>query len=137
MYIPITESLNWTAQPANPTEVTKGQDVSLSWSYTLTADEQTKSDTYFKVQWTKFNPSSSSYAELFSFSITLGAAPQFSYPSDPRIVPDSASGRSSSGCKITGVKTDDEGIYKIAISVVFPGFSFVAVQEFNLTVLGK
>ena len=111
--------------------------MSLSWSYTLTADEQTKSDTYFKVQWTKFNSISSSYVEFLSFSITLGAAPQFSIPSDPRIVSDSTSTRSSSGFKITGVKTDDEGTYQIAISVVFPGTTFVAVHEFNLTVSGK
>ena len=57
-YVLNTESLTWTAQPSNPTGVTKGQDVSLTWSYSLTADELTKSNIYFLIKWSKFNNSS-------------------------------------------------------------------------------
>ena len=39
------ESFSWTVQPANQTEVIIGEDKSLTWKYTLTADEQTKSQT--------------------------------------------------------------------------------------------
>jgi len=35
----LSESFNWTAQPMNPTAAIRGQDVSLAWNYSLTADE--------------------------------------------------------------------------------------------------
>ena len=47
-------------QTDNPTLVTKGEDESLIWEFTLTADEQAKSDFNF-VKWHKFDQSSLVY----------------------------------------------------------------------------
>ena len=49
------ESLNWTSQPRNPVETTEGQEVSLTWNYTLAAKEQAASESFVKVTWRKFN----------------------------------------------------------------------------------
>ena len=48
-------------QTDNPTLVTKGEDESLIWEFTLTADEQTKKDQFNFVRWHKFNQSSLDY----------------------------------------------------------------------------
>ena len=109
--------------------------MSLTWSYSLTADEQTKSQLFFKVTWRKFSSSSSSFDEIASFNIISAASPSHFEPNAPHIVIDRASGVNSFTLQINGVTTDDEGRYKIEISVAFPGTVIAADQEVNLTVL--
>ena len=48
-------------QTENPSLVTKGEDESLIWEFTLTADEQIKSNLFHFVKWHKFNQSSLDY----------------------------------------------------------------------------
>ena len=131
-----TESLTWTAQPANPTGETKGQEVSLTWNYNLTADELTKSNTYFLIKWSKFNPLRSAYDQLATYIKIVGQIPAYAEDA-PHIVVDRASGINSSTLHINNIRIDDEGIYKIEISVEFPGTVTVADHEVNLTVLGE
>ena len=130
-----TESVTWTAQPTNPTEVTKGQDVSLTWSYSLTADELTKSNTYFSIKWSKFNPSSSAYGQLATYIKIVGQVPAYDEDA-PHIVIDRSTGVNSATLQINDIRIDDEGIYKIEISVEFPGTAIAADHEVNFTVLG-
>ncbi|KAJ7323117.1 hypothetical protein OS493_032404 [Desmophyllum pertusum] len=59
-----SESFNWTAQPSNPTQAIKGQDVSLTWDYSLTADELSNSQTEYGIIWSKLNQSSSDYDDI-------------------------------------------------------------------------
>ena len=49
---------------------------------------------------------------------------------------DRATGVNSATLQINDITIDDEGIYKIEISVEFPGTVTVADHEVNLTVLG-
>jgi len=114
----------------------KGHDVALTWRYSLSAEEQTKSQTYFLVKWTKFNPSSSAYDLVALRSKQTGMPPSYS-EQDPRIVVDRATGTSFSSLQINDVRIDDERIYKIEISVEFPGTVIAADHEANLTVSGK
>ena len=65
------------------------------------------------------------------------ASPSHFEPNAPHIVIDRASGVNSATLQIKGVTTDDEGRYKIEISVVFPGTVIAADQEVNLIVLGE
>ena len=53
-------------QTENPTLVTKGEDESLTWEFTLTADEKTKSDLFNFVVWCKFNQSRLDYDNVGS-----------------------------------------------------------------------
>ena len=133
----IAESLNWTAQPLNPVETTEGQELSLTWNYTLTANEQTASQTFFKVTWRKFNLGTSSFAEFASYLKITGSNPTIFEPNAPRIVVDRSIGDSSALLQFKDVRLEDEGIYKIEVSVAFPGTVPTAEQEFNLTVVGK
>ena len=94
MYICTTESLTWTEQPANPRVATKGHDATLTWRYSLSADEQTKSDTYFLIAWRKFNRSTSNYDRIAIRSKTVGQITLYDEPSAPRIVIDRATGTS-------------------------------------------
>ena len=73
-------------QTDNPTLVTKGEDESLIWEFTLTADEQTKSDLFYFVKWHKFNQSSLEYV-LVGGKTFVKAFGLISYdePMDPRI----------------------------------------------------
>ena len=131
------ESLKWTAQPRNPVETTEGQEVSLTWNYTLTADEQTASQTFFKVTWRKFNLGTSSFDEFAFYLKITGTNSVFTEPNAPRIVIDRSIGTSSASLQFKDVRLEDEGIYKIEVSVAFPGAIILAEQEVNFTVMGK
>ena len=137
MYISFEDSLTWTAQPTNPTEAIAGQDASLSWNYILTSDELTKSQTFLLVRWRKFNPSSSSYDTVASRNKIVNLGATYAEPSAPRIVIDRATGTSFSSLLINDVRIEDGGIYKIEISVEFPGSVILADNEVNFTVSGK
>ena len=131
------ESLTWTEQPTNPTVVVNGQDVSLTWRYTLTAEEQTKSQSSFLVAWQKFNDSSSSFDDLaFRLKINLLTNPVFEEQA-PHIVVDRATGTDFASLKINNVLISDEGIYKILVSAGTAGNTIDTEQRMNLTVLGK
>ena len=110
--------------------------MSLTWSYSLTADELTKSNTYFAIKWSKLNPSSWAYDQIAFRVKIVGLSPSFTEDA-PHIVVDRASGVNSATLHISDIRIDDEGIYKIQISVQFPGTVFAAEHEVNLTVLGK
>ena len=129
--------MNWTAQPLNPVETTEGQELSLTWNYTLTANEQTASQTFFKVTWRKLNLRTSTFDEFASYLKIFGSNPTIFEPNAPRIVVDRSIGTSSALLQFKDVRLEDEGIYKIEISVTFPGTEPTAEQEFNLTVEGK
>ena len=111
--------------------------MSLTWNYTLTADEQTASQTFFRITWRKFNLGTSSFDEFASYLKITGTNALFTEPNEPRIVVDRSIGTSSASLQFKGVRLEDEGIYKIEISVTFPGTAAIAEQEFNLTVVGK
>ena len=133
----MAESLNWTAQPLNPVETTEGQEVSLTWNYTLNAGEQTASQTFFKVTWRKLNLGTLSFDEFAFYLKITGTSPVFTEPNAPRIVVDRSIGKSSASLQFKDIRLEDEGIYKIEVSVTFPGTATIAEQEFNLTVVGK
>ena len=111
--------------------------MSLTWNYTLTADEQTASQTFFKVTWRKLNLGTSSFDEFASYLKIIGNNPAFSEPNAPRIVVDRSISTSSALLQFKDVRLEDEGIYKIEISVTFPGAATIAEQEFNVTVKGR
>ena len=109
--------------------------MSLTWSYSLTADELAKSNTYFAIKWSKFNFSSSTYGQLATYVKIVGQVNAYAEDA-PHIVIDRATGVNSATLQINDITVDDEGIYKIEISVEFPGTVTVADHEVNLTVLG-
>ena len=111
--------------------------MSLTWNYTLTADEQTASQTFFKVTWRKLNLGTSTFDEFASYLKIIGNYPAFSEPNAPRIVVDRSISTSSALLQFKDVRLEDEGIYKIEISVTFPGAATIAEQEFNVTVKGR
>ena len=111
--------------------------MSLTWNYTLTANEQTASQTFFKVTWRKFNLGTSSFAEFASYLKIIGSNPVIFDPDAPRIVVDRSIGTSSATLRFRDVRLEDEGIYKIEVSVTFPGTVPTAEQEFNVTVKGR
>ena len=111
--------------------------MSLTWNYTLTADEQTASQTFFKVTWRKLNLGTSTFDEFASYLKITWNNPAFSEPNAPRIVVDRSISTSSALLQFKDVRLEDEGIYKIEVSVTFPGTVTFAEQEFNLTVMGK
>ena len=111
--------------------------MSLTWNYTLTADEQTASQTFFKVTWRKLNLGTSTFDEFASYLKIIGNYPAFSEPNAPRIVVDRSISTSSALLQFKNVRLEDEGIYKFEVSVTFPGTVNIAEQEFNLTVVGK
>ena len=110
--------------------------MSLTWNYTLTADEQTASQTFFKVTWRKFNLGTSSFDDFASYLKIIGNNPSFSEPNAPRIVVDRSISTSSALLQFKDFRLEDEGIYKIEVSVTFPGAT-IAEQLFNLTVKGR
>ena len=113
--------------------------MSLTWNYTLTADEQTASQTFFKVTWRKINLGTL-YISFHEFAFYLkfpGTSPDFTEPNAPRIVVDRSIGTSSAILQFMDSRLKDEGIYKIEVSVIFPGTVTIAEQVFNLTVVGK
>ena len=121
-------------QTDNPTLVTKGEDESLIWEFTLTADEQTKKDQFNFVKWRKFNQSSLDYdlVGVRSFFKVVGLA-TYDEPMAPHITIDR---NRQATLLISNVRTEDEGTYKIEYSVEFDG-TLLAYQEFNVSVLGK
>ena len=130
----VTESFNWTAQPTNPTPAIKGQDVSLAWQYSLTADELRDSQEQYFIFWEKLNQSTLNYDTIatttylkFLGRITYGE------PDNGRIVIDKSD---QATLHIKDVKREDEGTYKIGFTLKTDG-SVLAEQRVNLTVLGK
>ena len=111
--------------------------MSLTWNYILTANEQTASQTFFRVIWKKFNLGASSFDEVASYLKFTGSAPVFNEPNAPRIVIDRSTSTSSALLQFMDIRPEDEGIYKIEVSVTFPGTATIAEQVFNLTVVGK
>ena len=111
--------------------------MSLTWNYTLTADEQTASQTFFKVTWRKLNLGTLSFDEFAFYLKFPGTSPVFTAPNAPRIVVDRSIGTSSAILQFMDSRLKDEGIYKIEVSVIFPGTVTIAEQVFNLTVVGK
>jgi len=128
--------VTWTARLANPAMAIKGHDAALTWRYSLSAEEQTKSQTYFLVKWTKLNYSSSQYYPIASYIKITGLNPSYTEQA-PHIVTDRSTGTSFASLQINDIRIDDEGIYKIEISVEFSGTLIAAVHEVNLSVLGK
>ena len=121
-------------QTDNPTLVTKGEDESLIWEFTLTSDEQTKGDQFNFVKWLKFNQSSLNY-DWVGGKIFVKAIGSTTYdePMAPHITIDR---NHQATLLINNVRTEDEGTYKIEYSVEFDG-TLLAYQEFNVSVLGK
>ena len=111
--------------------------MSLTWNYTLTADEQTDSQTFFKVTWRKFNLGISSFDEFAHYLKITGSTPSFNEPNAPRIVVDRSISTGSALLQFKDVRLEDEGIYKFEVSVTFPGTVTIAEQEFNVTVEGR
>ena len=114
--------------------VTKGEDKSLVWKFTLTADEQTKNDLFHFVKWLKFNQSSLDYylVALKTFVKVVGST-AYDEPMAPHITIDR---NRQATLLINNVRREDEGTYKIEYSVEFDG-KLLAYQEFNVTVSGK
>ena len=114
--------------------VTKGEDQSLTWKFTLTADEQTKSQILYLIHWKKFNPSSSGY-DLIGSKTFLGVLGRPSY-NEPRAPHIEISKNDPATLLINNVTTEDEGTYKIVYIVELDGTA-LADHEVNVTVLGK
>ena len=133
-FLHFAESFNWTVQPDNPTLVTKGEDKSLIWKFTLTAEEQAKNDDLNFVKWHKFNQSSSDYVlvggKTFVKSLGLLA---YDEPMAPHILIDR---NHQATLNINNVRRDDKGTYKIEYGVQLDG-TVLAYLEFNVTVSGK
>ena len=121
-------------QTENPTLVTKGEDESLIWEFTLTADEQTKNDIFNFVRWHKFNQSSLDY-DLVGAKTFVRVVGSITYnePLAPHITIDR---NHQATLLINNVRREDEGMYKIDYSVETDGTT-LAYQEFNVSVLGK
>ena len=132
-WLSVSESLEWTSEPVNPTNVTEGQNVELTWSYSLTPAEQTSSDQLYSVEWFKFNLSISEYSKIASFNKFNGVF-SFSQPNAPHIVVGQPVVLNSATLKINDVTINDEGLYKITY-LLFSGK--INESEVNLTVLGK
>ena len=132
------ESLNWTAQPTNPIMVRGGQDVSLTWNYSLTSYEQNNSQTLFMVRWRKFDVGTSSFDVFATYVKITGSSAAYRQPNAPRIVVDRSTGNVSATLQFKNVRLEDAGIYKVEVSVGwFPGPVTIADQEFYFIVLGK
>ena len=128
------ESFNWTVQTDNPTLVTKGEDKSLVWEFTLTAAEQTKNDIFHFVKWHKFNQSTLGYDSVgVKTYVKAVSSTTYDEPMAPHIV---VNRNHQATLIITNVKREDEGMYKIEYGVEFDG-TILAYQEFNVSVLGK
>ena len=134
MIILITESFNWTVQPTNPTLVIKGEDVSLTWQYSLTADEQLKSQTFYGITWKKRYLLSLNYEKIGSIVfLQLAGSRTYSEPKAPHIEIDR---NVLATLHINNVRRENEGTYKIEYSLEFDG-TVLADHEVNVTVLGK
>ena len=105
---PFAESLEWTTEPVNPTEVAEGQIVTGTSSYSLTAAEKANSNIY-SVKWFKFNSSSWLCTEIASYTAFNGIQ-SFTDPSDPRYVVGRPIASDSATLPISDVKRSDEVI---------------------------
>ena len=124
----------WTAQPVNPTNATKGCDISLRWDFFLNSTELTQSQTYYAIIWKKFNSSTLSYSPVGSLTyLRVVGRLQYSEPLAPHIVVDRAE---EATLQIKNVIPDDEGRYKIEYSVDLSG-TVLNEHEVNLAVYGK
>ena len=121
-------------QTDNPTLVIKGEDKSLIWEFTLTADEQAKKDLFYFVKWRKFNQSRLEY-DLVGAKTFVKAFGSTAYdePMAPHIKVDR---NRQATLLINNVRKEDEGTYKIEYSVQLDA-TLLAYQEFNITVSGK
>ena len=121
-------------QTDNPTLVIKGEDKSLIWEFTLTADEQAKKDLFYFVKWHKFNQSRLEY-DLVGAKTSFKSFGSTAYdePMAPHIKVDR---NRQATLLINNVRKEDEGTYKIECSVELDG-TLLAYQEFNITVSGK
>ena len=121
-------------QADNPTLAIKGEDESLIWEFTLTAEEQTKNDIFHFVSWYKFNQSSLNY-DLVGGKTFVKAVGSITYdePLAPHIITDR---NRQAALLINNVRREDEGTYKIAYGVELDG-TLLAYQEFNISILGK
>ena len=130
----ITESFNWTAQPMNPTPAIIGQDVSLAWQYSLTADELLQSQTQYFLFWKKLNQLTLNYDQIGTkgYLQVIGGL-SYQEPRSPRIVIDRDD---QATLHIQDVRREDEGTYKIEFILESDG-TVVAEYSVNLTVLGK
>ena len=121
-------------QADNPTMVTKGEDESLIWEFTLTADEQAKNDLFNFVKWHKFNKSSLDYDLVGGKTFTKAfGSTTYEEPVAPHITIDR---NRQATLLINNVRGEDQGTYKIEYGVQLDG-TLLAYQEFNVTVLGK
>ena len=121
-------------QTDNPTLVIKGEDKSLIWEFTLTADEQAKNNLFNFVKWHKFNQSRLEYDLVGgkTYAKSFGST-AYNEPMDPRIKVDR---NRQATLLINNVRKEDEGTYKIEYSVQLDA-TLLAYQEFNITVSGK
>ena len=110
-----------------------GQDVSLTWNYSLTSYEQNNSQTLFMVRWRKFDLGTSSFDVFATYVKITGSSAAYHQPNAPRIVVDRSTGNVSATLKL-----EDAGVYKVEVSVGwFPGPVTIADKEFYFIVLGK
>ncbi|KAJ7350131.1 hypothetical protein OS493_038332 [Desmophyllum pertusum] len=130
-------SFNWTAQPTNPTQAIKGQDVSLTWNYSLAADELLMTQTYFTIIWTRLTQSSSAYniigSKFFITGVVIVGQLGHTEPQGPHIVVDK---NDPATLHIKDVRREDEGTYRIEFTLGSFG-NIIADRKVNLTVLGK
>ena len=111
----------------------------LTWNYSLTADEQTNSQTFFAINWSKFNLSSVVFDTIATKTfVAIVGPPTISYqePSSPHIVVDRNHKTDSVSLHINYVRRDDEGQYKIEYINDLAG-TILADLVINLTVLGE
>ena len=121
-------------QTDNPTLVTKGENKSLIWEFTLTADGQAKKDLFNFVKWHKFNQSSLDYDFISGKTfIKYFGITSYDEPMAPKITVDR---NRQATLHINNVRREDEGTYKMEYSVPIDG-TLLAYQEFNVSVLGK
>ena len=114
--------------------MTKGEEKSLTWNYTLTGVEQTKSRIFYLITWKKFNPSISDYDVIGSKTfVSANRIPSYIEPNAPNIT---INRHDQATLLINNVRTEDEGTFKIEYSVELDG-TVLADHEVNVTVLGK
>ena len=106
--------------------------MALTWSYSLTAEEQANNNFYIVI-WFKFNSSSWAYSEIASYTVFNGRQ-SFTDPSDPRYAVGRPIASDSATLLINDVKQNDEGLYKIEYQQTS---GKINESEVNLTVVGK
>ena len=106
--------------------------MTLTWNYSLTADERANSNLLYRVKWFKFNSLSLLYTEIASYTIFDGES--FNEPNHPRIVADRPIANDSATLVINDVQGSDEGLYKIEYRLLSGKINESGI---NLIVLGK